>query len=137
MFVFAPNIHPLDVLCTLNTTTPPSLVAPTVAMLSSCHDHNSELSTGKTQEAIKTPEDSSPGVDQAWEFLNHHRDAATEYAPVDIAALRRRIDYRVVPLMFCCYTMQFLDKVILNVRTLWIDCWAPQRGSLSRSCYSY
>lgn len=30
-------------------------------------------------------------------------------------ALVRRIDYRIVPLMFCCYLMQFLDKVLINV----------------------
>ncbi|KAK5995049.1 Thiamine pathway transporter THI73 [Cladobotryum mycophilum] len=52
-------------------------------------------------------------VDDAWNFLNQHRDAAGA-AAVDINALRRKIDFRIVPLMFCCYTMQFLDKVILN-----------------------
>jgi hypothetical protein len=30
-------------------------------------------------------------------------------------ALVRRIDYRIVPLMFFCYLMQFLDKVMINV----------------------
>lgn len=57
------------------------------------------------------------GVDLAWKFLDQHRDNANgtgEY--VDLAALRRRIDFRIVPLMFLCYTLQFLDKVILNVR---------------------
>ncbi|KAH8672594.1 permease of the major facilitator superfamily [Tricladium varicosporioides] len=29
-------------------------------------------------------------------------------------ALVRRIDYRIVPLMFFCYLMQFLDKVMIN-----------------------
>ncbi|KAL1610871.1 hypothetical protein SLS59_000508 [Nothophoma quercina] len=33
---------------------------------------------------------------------------------VDIRRLRRKVDWRIVPLMFGCYTMQFLDKVILN-----------------------
>ena len=41
-------------------------------------------------------------------------------------ALIRRIDYRIVPLMFFCYLMQFLDKVIINVSsmpyTLWQIC---------------
>lgn len=53
-------------------------------------------------------------VDAAWQFLNDHRDAAG-VANIDITALRHKIDLRIVPLMFCCYTMQFLDKVILNV----------------------
>lgn len=55
-------------------------------------------------------------VDAAWTFLDRHRDVAAGDIPVDIDALRRKIDWRIVPLMFCCYTMQFLDKVILNVR---------------------
>lgn len=32
--------------------------------------------------------------------------------------LVRRIDYRIVPLMFFCYLMQFLDKVMINVSSL-------------------
>ena len=31
-------------------------------------------------------------------------------------ALRRKIDWHIIPIMFCCYTMQFIDKVLLNVR---------------------
>lgn len=54
-------------------------------------------------------------VDAAWKFLNSHRDAS-DVASVNLDALRRKIDWHIVPLMFCCYTMQFLDKVILNVR---------------------
>lgn len=55
-------------------------------------------------------------VDQAWKFLNSNRDAADEdTSSIDMKALRRKIDLRVVPLLFLCYTMQFLDKVILNV----------------------
>ncbi|KAK1761501.1 major facilitator superfamily domain-containing protein [Echria macrotheca] len=54
-------------------------------------------------------------VDAAWEFLDGHREAANiKDASVNLAALRRKIDWHIVPLMFCCYTMQFLDKVILN-----------------------
>jgi hypothetical protein len=53
-------------------------------------------------------------VDAAWKYLDHHRDASA-VDDIDINALRRRIDFRIVPLMFLCYTLQFLDKVILNV----------------------
>lgn len=53
-------------------------------------------------------------VDAAWLFLDAHRDAPGVDA-VDMRSLRRKIDWRIVPLMFCCYTMQFLDKVIYNV----------------------
>lgn len=62
-------------------------------------------------------DDSSSGsVDAAWKFLNDHREAGGDTSSVDINALRRKIDWHIVPLMFGCYTMQFLDKVILNVR---------------------
>jgi len=60
----------------------------------------------------------NPGsdVDAAWTYLNTHRHAAhdKDSGPIDLAALRRKIDWHIVPLMFGCYTMQFLDKVILN-----------------------
>lgn len=59
---------------------------------------------------------SSGSVDAAWKFLNDHREAGGDTSSVDINALRRKIDWHIVPLMFGCYTMQFLDKVILNVR---------------------
>lgn len=29
--------------------------------------------------------------------------------------LLRKIDWRIVPIMFACYTMQFVDKVLINV----------------------
>lgn len=54
-------------------------------------------------------------VDDAWDFLNRFQNDSTDTSVVDINALRRKIDWRIVPLMFGCYTMQFLDKVILNV----------------------
>ncbi|GJD03602.1 Major facilitator superfamily transporter [Colletotrichum higginsianum IMI 349063] len=60
------------------------------------------------------PSSNNNNVDAAWKFLNTHRDAGDGTASVDIDALRRKIDWRIVPLMFLCYTMQFLDKVILN-----------------------
>ena len=54
-------------------------------------------------------------VDDAWSFLNKTHDGNEDATTVDINALRRKIDWRIVPIMFGCYTMQFLDKVILNV----------------------
>ena len=43
-----------------------------------------------------------------------HKDE--EATPNQLKALRRKIDFRIVPIMFLCYTMQFIDKVSLNVR---------------------
>lgn len=49
--------------------------------------------------------------DDAVDYLETH----TECVDVDLIALRRKIDRRVLPYMFCCYVLQFLDKVMLNV----------------------
>lgn len=59
-------------------------------------------------------------VDAAWKFLDQNRDAAGASEAVDIDKMRRKIDCHIVPLMFCCYTMQFLDKVILNVSATYL-----------------
>jgi hypothetical protein len=40
--------------------------------------------------------------------------------PYDVPALRHRIDRHIVPIMFLCYLMNFIDKVALNVSsTIW------------------
>lgn len=49
--------------------------------------------------------------DDAVVYLEGHN----AHANVDLAALRRKIDRRLLPYMFCCYVLQFLDKVMLNV----------------------
>ncbi|KAF7559032.1 hypothetical protein G7046_g5125 [Stylonectria norvegica] len=76
------------------------------------------LDGGQTKEIVVTESSSMDGsgdnVDTAYDFLDKHRDVAASNVSVDLDALRRKIDWRIVPLMFCCYTMQFLDKVILN-----------------------
>ncbi|KAL2166170.1 hypothetical protein VTG60DRAFT_3176 [Thermothelomyces hinnuleus] len=63
-----------------------------------------------------TPNGASGGLDSAWKYLDAHRDqnALDASTSIDLKALRRKIDWRIVPLMFLCYTLQFLDKVILN-----------------------
>lgn len=53
-------------------------------------------------------------ADDAAEYLEGHAGVAGTQ-DVDISALRRKIDYRIIPFMFCCYVLQFLDKVMLNV----------------------
>ncbi|KAF2189269.1 MFS general substrate transporter [Zopfia rhizophila CBS 207.26] len=50
-------------------------------------------------------------IDSAWKYLQAHTDASDT---VSIKSLRRKIDWHIVPLMFCCYTMQFLDKLVYN-----------------------
>lgn len=45
-------------------------------------------------------------------------EAAGPVFDINEKALVRRIDYRIVPLMFFCYLMQFLDKVLINVSSI-------------------
>jgi len=52
-------------------------------------------------------------LDKAYIYLTHQNHGGDE--TVDITALRRKIDWRIVPIMFACYTMQFVDKVNVNV----------------------
>lgn len=68
-------------------------------------------------EAVPPASTNKKDVDAAWNFLNEHHGGDIETSSMDLKAIRRKIDWRIVPLMFACYTMQFLDKVILNVRT--------------------
>ena len=54
--------------------------------------------------------------DQAFVYLEFNdRGNNAEAGALYSDALRRKIDWRIVPIMFACYTMQFLDKVLLNV----------------------
>lgn len=69
----------------------------------------------KTEAQVAQASTELKSVDDAWSYLHRHDHDSTEAGSVDLRALRRKIDWRIVPLMFGCYTMQFLDKVILNV----------------------
>lgn len=51
-------------------------------------------------------------LDKAYIYLTQHNNADET---VDLKALRRKIDWWIVPIMFACYTMQFIDKVMINV----------------------
>lgn len=56
--------------------------------------------------------------DKAYSFLRKIGATHGPSAEVNMKALRRKVDWQIVPLMFLCYTMQFLDKVSLNVRSI-------------------
>ncbi|KFY32595.1 hypothetical protein V493_00064 [Pseudogymnoascus sp. VKM F-4281 (FW-2241)] len=53
----------------------------------------------------------SKDLDQAYLYINHQSQADET---VDLKALRRKIDWWIVPIMFACYTLQFIDKVVIN-----------------------
>ncbi|KAJ9155594.1 Allantoate permease [Pleurostoma richardsiae] len=57
---------------------------------------------------LKRPKD----ADVALDFLNH--EAAGTMTEVDEKKLVRKIDWRIVPLMWMCYNLQYLDKTLIN-----------------------
>ncbi|KAL0633011.1 hypothetical protein Q9L58_008073 [Maublancomyces gigas] len=46
--------------------------------------------------------------------LSYIQNAGNDASPVDEKLVVRKIDWRIIPIMFACYTMQFLDKVLIN-----------------------
>ncbi|KAL9584745.1 MAG: hypothetical protein Q9212_001935 [Teloschistes hypoglaucus] len=52
-------------------------------------------------------------LDQAYWYVQDSQNVV-EATPRELRSLRRKIDFWIVPIMFCCYTMQFIDKVSLN-----------------------
>ncbi|KAI4262764.1 MAG: hypothetical protein L6R42_002059 [Xanthoria sp. 1 TBL-2021] len=52
-------------------------------------------------------------LDQAYWYVQNSNNAV-EATPEELRRLRRKIDWWIVPIMFACYTMQFIDKVSLN-----------------------
>lgn len=70
--------------------------------------------------AMKTASDPSrtqdmSDPDQAYDFLKSAIASQDAVAQVDLKKLRRKVDWYIVPVMFLCYTVQFIDKVSLNV----------------------
>jgi len=54
-------------------------------------------------------------VDQAYVFLTNTAVDQALASSVNLAALRRKIDWHIVPIMFLVYTMNLIDKVAYNV----------------------
>lgn len=81
--------------------------------------HESDLTSKDSDAVLGDRSDNDSRFDQALDFLKQHKNDAA----VDLSrqaeftrALRRRVDFRVIPFLCCCYTLNFLDKVLLNVR---------------------
>lgn len=73
------------------------------------------------QPSLSQLSDSDNRRDKALDFLAEHKnEASIELSKVTAFTrrLRRKIDWRVMPFFCLCYTMNFLDKVLLNVRFL-------------------
>ncbi|KAI1373006.1 allantoate permease [Hypoxylon crocopeplum] len=61
------------------------------------------------------PEGQAPkatDVDAALEYLNH--EDTTVMTEIDEKALVRKLDLTIVPLMWACYNLQYLDKTLIN-----------------------
>jgi hypothetical protein len=57
-------------------------------------------------------------LDLAFKYIQDAKQNGGDEAAadnVDLKALRRKIDWHILPVMFLCYTMQFFDKVNINV----------------------
>ena len=76
-----------------------------------------ETSAPHSKSSISERSIESANVDGAFKYLESHSTAVAdaEAHHAYTKALRRKIDFRIVPIMFCCYTMQFIDKVLINV----------------------
>ncbi|KAJ6452726.1 major facilitator superfamily domain-containing protein [Mycena vitilis] len=68
--------------------------------------------TGST---FKVANASATSLDKAIQYLDGHADSQSDSTPVDHALLVRKIDRHIVPIALAAYTLQFLDKLDLNV----------------------
>ncbi|KAI0834472.1 allantoate permease [Hypoxylon sp. FL0890] len=66
-----------------------------------------ETKTEKEGQVPKTTD-----VDAALEYLD--REGTTIMTEVDEKALVRKIDWMIVPIMWACYNLQYLDKTLIN-----------------------
>ncbi|KAL3421352.1 major facilitator superfamily transporter [Phlyctema vagabunda] len=71
-------------------------------------------SVDTTNHAVSSTTDEKHGrdLDDAFKYLHDHTNAESE--GTNLSALRRKIDWHIVPIMFACYVLQFIDKVVIN-----------------------
>ena len=63
----------------------------------------------------KGDETKDQDVDDAWAFLESHPSPAHAASDDELKAIRRKVDLGLLPLLFAAYTLQFIDKALLNV----------------------
>jgi hypothetical protein len=54
-------------------------------------------------------------VDEAWDFLQAHGADAPDAQDDELKAIRRKVDWAILPLLFVAYMLQFVDKALINV----------------------
>ncbi|KAK6534161.1 hypothetical protein TWF281_005496 [Arthrobotrys megalospora] len=77
-------------------------------------DQDLDLKGEPSTRANSSPNPNARTADAALDFIRRQRALRDDAAPIDKKQLMRKIDYRIVPIMFACYTMQFVDKVNIN-----------------------
>jgi len=75
------------------------------------------------RESQKADTTISSDVDQAYHFLAHTASQDDGFESIRMNGLRRKVDWRIVPLMFLVYTMNLIDKVALNVSRSNAHAW--------------
>ncbi|KAI5856784.1 allantoate permease [Durotheca rogersii] len=68
------------------------------------------MSVEKSEKEGQVPE--VVDADAALEYL--HREGAAAMTEADEKALVRKLDLKIVPLMWACYNLQYLDKTLIN-----------------------
>jgi hypothetical protein len=79
------------------------------------HPPTAYMSTEKDTVATTSSLGGNGVVDDALRFVQRSDVQNVHTTAVDDKALVRKIDGRIIPIMFLCYLMQFIDKVLLNV----------------------
>ena len=64
-------------------------------------------------------------ADKALEFLKYN-ETGEEHAVVDERKLVRRIDWMIVPIMFACYFLQYLDKSLRKFLHKLVDTFSQR-----------
>lgn len=67
-----------------------------------------ELAIGEVQDVKDVK-----NADAALDFLRHEGEVV-EMTAEDEKKLVRKIDWMIMPLMWCCYVAQYLDKTLIN-----------------------
>ena len=84
----------------------------TTAMDSS---HTEPKNDGSSTQVQPRPSPDQKDIDQAYVFLTSINEDSSTPDAVDQRRLRTKVDWHVVPIMFLCYCVSFIDKVSLNV----------------------
>lgn len=88
-------------------------------MVEKDYEHGSKIPPMSSSAVPASPSTSpiaaTEDLDVAFKYIKNVGDGDVDSNSVNLAALRRKVDWHIVPIMFLCYTMQFLDKVNINV----------------------